>query len=617
MKDRSQAYRYESADGMKASNLLEFLAQGGTDETSIRELAASLLGYVLPRKDCADFRAAYLVRILYSFEDRLPRDLKDTVLNALLDFPYEDCGGHGMCTWTENHRLYAAGTEYLLAQKYPDAPFGDGKGHDYHLHHAENELKAGLDEMLRYGFSEWGSNNYYSETMAGLSNLVQFVKDETIQRSAHDALLMMVYDILSQSTSFGGYCYNPACARAYADNKTSSDIGSYVEPQTMAMRDETVTRFKEKEGCFVLLLKAKCPDGTPYFTVPEAWKKLPDADGREIALMQGVDIGEYPKEGLNTYSQQNVRFAFKAGAISDYRVICRSMRYLNETGLIDNGMLKPLKPFAHPVLYRTGLLKLMKRFVPVGFDGAAMEKGRVYTYACHDYSVSAAFDYRVGQVLFQQNSLAVNLSYKISLCATNPFTGPDKEGSPGYWVGSGTAPQAAAYKNFAACIFDLGRVKKEYRYTHLFFPTGLFDETDLSRAKDGICLGRTNGVNVCVRTNPGAAFVPAKESTEKDQAMFGDGKVPKGFFLSEYDLVNRTPGPHYYVFEVDDKLDFNAFKEQMKSRQLTFNGKDKSISYSLYDIRLGYKGSFTVGGKEFVPDFKRLRDAVKGCEKGC
>ena len=54
MKDRSASYRYESANGQKASNLLEFLAQGGTDEASIRELGARLLDYVLSREDCAE-----------------------------------------------------------------------------------------------------------------------------------------------------------------------------------------------------------------------------------------------------------------------------------------------------------------------------------------------------------------------------------------------------------------------------------------------------------------------------------------------------------------------------------------------------------------------------------
>jgi hypothetical protein len=610
MKDRSASYRYASADGMTASNLLEFLAQGGEDETSMRELAAALLDYVRARKDCADFRAAYLVRVLYSFGERIPPDLYDEIASALLGFPYEDCGGHGMCTWTENHRLYAAGTEYLLAQMFPEAAFGDGRGHDHHLRHAEEELRAGLGEIVKYGFSEWGSNNYYSETMAGLANLVQFARDDDIRGSAREALLMMTYEILSQSFFSDGYVFGPACARAYADNKTSSDIGSYVEPQTMAMRGEDVRRFKEKEGCMILLLRARLADGTPFFAIPEAWIGLPDTDGREIALMQGVDIAEYGREGLAAYSPRSVRYAFKAGAISDWRVICRSMRYLRETGLCENGMLKALKPFAHPFFYRTGLLRILKRMIPSGFDGAAMEKGRVYTYACRDYSVSAAFDYRVGQVLFQQNSLAVNLSYKISLFATEPYAGPEKTGFPGYWVGSARAPRAAAYRNLALCIFELRRVKKECRYTHLFFPVGLFDETDLSRTDEGILFGRAGRVNVCVRTNPGVSFVPAEESAARDRAMFGDGKVPAGYFAGEYDLINRAKGLHYYVFEVDDRTDFAEFREKAAKRRLAVSEKDGTVSYGLYDCRLAYGGAFTVGGREFSPDFRRPRDVI-------
>lgn len=610
MKDRSASYRYESANGQKASNLLEFLAQGGTDETSIRELGARLLDYVLSREDCADFRAAYLIRILYSFGDQIPRDLYDDIAQALLDFPYEDCGGHSMCTWTENHRLYAAGTEYLLAQLFPDAIFGDGKGFTYHSLHAAKDLIAGLSEMLKYGFAEWGSNNYYSETMAGLTNLVQFAEADTIREPARKALLMMCYDILSQTFYSGGYVYNPACGRAYADNKVSSDIGSYIEPQTMAMRGENVTRFKEKEGCMVLLLKAKNKDGSPVFTIPKEWLALPDKDNREIAFMQGVDIDEYAREGLARYTPANVRFAFKAGAISDYRVICHSMRYLHETGLIDNGMLKQLKPFAKPFFYRTGLLKAMKRFVPVGFDGSAMEKGRVYTYLRRDYSVSAAFDYRAGQVLFQQNSLAVNLSYKISLCVTNPFSECGKKGSPGYWIGSGIAPRAAAYRNFAVCIFDMSRANRKFKYTHLFFPVMLFDETDLTGLGEGVLIGRTGNVNVCVRTNPGAAFVSPVESLEKDVAMYQDGKVPEGYFGGEYDLVNREKGPHYYVFEVDDTLSFEDFKTEMAGRSLEFSEEKKAVSYSLNDCRLEYDGAFTVGGREFSPDFRRPWDII-------
>ena len=59
------------------------------------------------------------------------------------------------------------------------------------------------------------------------------------------------------------------------------------------------------------------------------------------------------------------------------------------------------------------------------------------------------------------------------------------------------------------------------------------------------------------------------------------------------------------MFEVDDTLSFEDFKKQMSERQLVFSSEKKAVSYSLYDCSLEYGGAFTVGGKEFVPDFKR------------
>ncbi len=611
MKDRSSAYKYESVNGEKASNLLEYLAQGGRSEDIIKKLAKPLLKYVTDRKDCADFRAAYLIRVLLSYEDYLPTSLVKHIRDGLLAFPYLDCGGHSMCTWTENHRLYAAGTEYLLARRYPDAFFGDGRDAKFHRDHGEKEISSGLSEMLKYGFAEWGSNNYYSETMAGLANIVQFAGKAALRDKAKKCLRMMVYDVLSQASSVGGVIYNPACSRAYADNKATSDQGNYLEPQIRAMMGEKVTRFKEKEGCMILLLEATDWDGESFFEVPEAWKTLPATDGREIAMVQGVNINDYKKEGLKEYSPENVRSAFKAGAISDYRVICNSMRYLNESGLIDNGMLAPLKPYAKPILYKTGLLKLMKWFVPTGFDGAAMEEGRVYTYACSDYSVSAAFDYRVGKVLFQQNPLAVNIGYKVSLFVTNPFSGPEGSGSPGYWIGSGTAPRTVAYKDFAAAVFDLKHAKKDFKYTHLFFPTGLFDEVDISELEKGFLFGRLGRVNVCVRTNPGAAFVPIAESLKNDKALLQDGKIPAGYYTKEYDLVNRAEGMHFYAFETDVSLPFDKFKAHAMGRVFGFSPETGALYSDQYECKFSYEGSFSVGGKEFVPEFKRPWEIAK------
>ncbi|MCR5278770.1 MAG: hypothetical protein K6E19_04940 [Lachnospiraceae bacterium] len=328
MKDRSDSYRYESVNGLKASNLLEYLMQGGREESTIRALTEALLDYMRKRRDCADFRAAYLIRVLFSFEHDIPKDLYDEILSELLSFPYEDCGGHDMCTWTENHRLYAAGIEFLITEKHGSARFSDGKSNDYHREHAIRSLETGLSHIIEFGFCEWGSNNYYSETMAGLANLVQFSKNPSITGKARRALYMILYDILSQTVYNEGYIYNPACARAYVDNKVSSALGNYLEAQIRGMFGENVLMFKEKEGCFLQLLSAKDEEGKPVFTVPESFLSMVKTGPKETCIRQGVDIDDYGKYGLKSYSQENVRYAMTAGAISEPRAICHTMRYL-------------------------------------------------------------------------------------------------------------------------------------------------------------------------------------------------------------------------------------------------------------------------------------------------
>lgn len=604
MKDRTASYVYKIKDGVMASGLLEYLTLGGRDTEIIGKLSDKELKTVILREDCADFKVAYLVRVLYSFENLLKKDVFDGIVNELLSFPYEDCGGHGMCTWTENHRLYIAGSELLLAKKFPDQLFGDGRASEYHYSHAKAFLLRWLDKSIKYGMCEWCSNNYYSETMAGLSNVIQFADDKEIVNKAKKVLLSVITDIFSQTAVNDGYMYNPACARAYADNKISSLLGNYEEVDIRAFLGEKIDRFKDKEGCVINLLNAKNENGKPVFEIPnELISLIKDKGEREISLVQGINIADYKREGISGYSRENVEYALEAGAFSDYRVINNTMRYLKETGLIDNAMLYGITPFSNPLLVKTGLLKLVKRFLTVEYDGVAMEEGRVYTYVNRNYSMSAAFDYKVGEPSYQQNSFSVNLSHRISLFANSPSKGPGAKGSPGYWIGNKVTPRAVLYKNVGACIFD--NSGKKSKGTHLFFPTGLFDITDLSHLHDGILLGHTNGVNVCVRTNKGVAFVPAKESLSNDLALYQDCKVPKGYYSKEYDLINSAKGYHFYLFEVDNSMEFNDFTEAMLKRNCLFDEKTSSINYNEGFINCSYKGPFVVNGKEFVPDFVR------------
>lgn len=603
MRDRTNDYRYETPQG-PASNLLEYLMLGGREMSVIRELADHYLDRVNSRVDCADFTAAYMIRILFCFENEIGEELTSEFEKALLAFPYSDCGGHSMCTWTENHRLYTAGTEHLLAQRLQDTVFGDGGSSFEHYVHSSGIILEWCESVEKYGFSEWGSNNYYSETMAAIANILQFSTDYDIHDAAKRAMELLLTDIFSRTHYNEGYIFNPACARAYADNRTSSMLGNYVGEQIKALLGEKLTRFKEKEGCVFALMQSRSRQGEPAFTVPDKLLRYLREQEKENAVVQGVDIASYRSEGLDEYSGENLRYAFAAGAISDYRLICRSMRYLRETGMIENGMLAKMKPFGNPLLWRTGLLRLIKRFVPVVWDASAMEQGRVYTYTRPGYSLSAAFNYHVGQASFQQNSFAVNISQKISLFANSPFKAASRTGSPGYWTGSGTSPQAAAYRNVLMSIFDPKHARFGEKRTHLFFPTGLFDRADLCGLDEGILLARTGNVNICIRTNPGVYFISAGESLANDRALYQDMKIPEKFYNMEYDLMNEAKGYHWYVFEVDDTLGFDDFRQKMLSRKFIFDEKNAAAQYfAEHAYRLSFRGEFSIDGKAFEPEF--------------
>lgn len=609
---REKMSKVTTKDGYTVMNLLDYLMQGGKEPDEIERLGEGDLEFINGRNDCADFRIAYLMRIYLTYKDILPLDFSKEVTDTFSRFPYDDVGGHGMCTWTENHRLYINGTEYLVAQC--EIEFADKVPIKTHLSHAGYKLSTQLSHIEQFGLSEWGSNNYYPETMAALTNIIQFVKNPVIVTAAKNAMDKLLYDICRRTSYNGGYMFNPACARAYVDNKLGARVGNYLEFQLGMITGERFKWLKEKEGCFQALLDSKDAGGKPVYEPPKVCARILNEikeNGRlserekEVFVKSGLNIKDYKKEGFYTKSVDlltSVQFAFSEGAISDYRLICKNVEYLSNTGYINCDMLKGLEKLDKKILYKTGLLKLIKYFVPTVFDAAATEEGRVYTYNSGKYSVSAAFDYHVGKASFQQNPLSINLSHDISLFVTSPYRTMEKSTSPDYWVGDRVTPRAVAYKNVAIAMFENKPAKnRELEMTHLFFPTGLFDEIDLSRLSEGVLLAQSGGVNVAVWTNPGVEFRSIGESLEKDKSILGGWKIEEGMYDKEYDLVNRACGMHYYVFEVSDTESFERFKERVGGTGVGLTDNQVRYSSKDHELLLNYKGKFMVDRKEFIP----------------
>lgn len=593
MLDRSSYYRFPSRDGLVASTLLEYLHQGGRDPQMMRAAVMNSLEQIRTGVDCADFHAASLTLVLYRFGELLPADLTAELKIVLLAFPYEDCGGHSMCTWTENHRLYLADSEYLLAARFPDETFGDGRPAAYHLETGRKAILRWNREVAEYGFGEWGSNNYFAETLAAISVNFECTKEEAVRESSRHSLNLLLTEILARSA---GVSYNPAASRAYVDNKVSAQHGNYLYKQLSALLYGTrFDTYKDKEAAFIFLLDARDEAGRPLYELPPAVRAFWQQPAKETAISEGVDIRDYRRLGLLSYRPEHVRYAMQAGAISDARIVSHTFRYLDESGLAENGLFSAFRPLIKPVLYRGPLLRIIKRFVPLIYDAAAHGEGRAYTYATEKVSFSALDRYRVGKPLFQQNPFSVNLSPEVSLFATNPYKPPEKTGSPDYWIGSASAPRAEACGLTLAALYRPRKGKNTERMTHLFFPTEAFDEVDLSRLPEGLVFGRTNGVNIMVRTNPGVAFRSVKSPAE-DLSLRQDKKIPVTAYGGLYDLVNRSKGVHYYLFEADESLPFEEFVKTAGARPFRKAGGRIFFEDARHAFTLRFRGRFTEDG---------------------
>ena len=84
------------------------------------------------REDCADFRLAGILRLLYQFlaHPLIPSELWAEIEAGVLGFKYwpDEPGLDDMCTWSENHHILFASGGYLAGQRYPERVFANA-GH--------------------------------------------------------------------------------------------------------------------------------------------------------------------------------------------------------------------------------------------------------------------------------------------------------------------------------------------------------------------------------------------------------------------------------------------------------------------------------------------------------
>ena len=519
-------YKYERDFDKDTPKLLEYLSNGGKNRKIIKKMCNHGLSLIDQCYDCSDFRIEIFTRILYGYKPIIGKEVEDLITSTLFKFPFEDQSCHAMCTWTENHQLIINVNEYLLGNMYPKKKFNGAFGKDL-AKWAYIRLNEWCNFIYRFGFSEFGSCNYYPETLAALGNIIEFSKDNKLREKFKIVLDLLAYDIFSSMTP--DLTYNKATARAYVDNKINNY--NYSKPHVSALLGKTIKVNHEREACFYLMIKNK------KYQLPKVFLDIYRTKEKELKESNGLDNSEYKKNGLLTNEDKNVRYIMTSGTSGSYIKLKNVMKYLKHEGMLKHPMIN-----SHD-------------------RGISYGRGNTYTYLKNKYSVSSLTRYQVNQPSFQQVSHILNLD-GLSVFTTAPALPMDQTGSPSYWVGSKKNPDCIQHKNILIAYYDKPNL------THMFFPIEKFDEINLDNLKDGLIFARYHNINLFIKTNKGLEFVNSKN----DKSMKEDEKMPN-FKLKKYDLVNSNKGDHYYIFEVNDTQTFTKFISSVKKNLPCINRK--------------------------------------------
>ena len=146
-----------------------------------------------------DFVSHKLIRILYSMEDKLPKETMDLIHRFFTERNFESL-------WkSENHMFLFHESRYLYALKYPDTYF---KQYQKTSKEIIEEDRKFLQEFIRFraqrGWAEFDAYGYGMEILTVLMNLYDFA-DEPMSKYAEMSANTVLLDMLMDCSKEGYY----------------------------------------------------------------------------------------------------------------------------------------------------------------------------------------------------------------------------------------------------------------------------------------------------------------------------------------------------------------------------------------------------------------------------
>jgi len=437
------------------------------------------LDRVEERKDCADFRAARLVRLLgiNRRQGLLEGVLEERIANTLKGFKFwKDQGGEdSMIMETENHQILFHSCEYLMGQWYPHDVFpNDGKSGEWHREHARMYILNWMDRKIRFGFCEWDSNVYFNETIPGLANIAEFAEEEYVAQKAIMLLDLLLFDM---AVDLHKGVYGTSHGRSY-EKEIRSGRDDHLRGLVwlvFGLGDPTAI------GNFAGICMATSDRYVPPLAIQEAGRRRPEVFvNRE---RHGFPLAEAEALGFSFTDPKNMVVFWEMGAYSQPQVISMSMRMVEEWSCWNQPFFKDIASLRGPVNLgnRLGLLPLLARYPWIKSHMTLLGEAHKITYRTPDYMLSTAQDYRPGEMGNQHHIWQATLDQDAIVYVTHPGSLRQEGMTPTYWGGQCRFPRSCQVGPVHISLYRLGRMAALgepvlYSFTHAYFPGWAFDE---------------------------------------------------------------------------------------------------------------------------------------------
>lgn len=308
-------------------------------------------------------------------------------------------------------------------------------------------------------------------------------------------------------------------------------------------------------------------------------------------------------------------------AFSNPEVIDNSILYLNKNNLFRNEFLNDFKLVNLWPLTLTRTLGLLSSILNPATDGKAIQRANVYTFQTPHYSMSTSQEHFAGDYADQHQVSVATLAGDLSVFTSQPM----RNSSRGqYWVGYGRLPYSVQDFNINISIYTIpsgaGMLEPHVvKYTHAYFPVGLFDEVNLDYIDEGFVFGRRGEAYIMLHAmSDGNSVLRFKndiagvtdEDIKSDMSKIKDS-VRELILASgdmRYDLILEGGSSHAWITELsssDDYGSFGDFVAEMVDNQCDF--RDMTVRYescgSTYDVK--YNSHFKVNGEVVDTNYAR------------